>query len=159
MGLKRVSTDAAIKERFAQAKARVQMSLVQRLMKVGEELVNHARSISADVGYTDQTGNLRSSTGYIIVVNGQIVSSDFKKIEGPVMNVPKNGVQIGRSYAESLATNYKSGYQLIFVAGMEYALAVESRGRDVLESTELLARKSVPEHLERLKEQIKKMKL
>jgi len=44
------------------------------LTKVGEECVNVARNLNPSEGsYTDQTGNLRSSIGYVVIDDGVII--------------------------------------------------------------------------------------
>lgn len=154
MGLKSKATAQEVNTYFQRLRKRVDSAIVMRLSYIGEELVTYAKSIPPEQGYTDRTGNLRSSTGYIIVANGQIVKKAFSK-----KGTGEEGVSVGVQYAESLASNHSKGYVLIMVAGMEYALAVESRGKDVLTTTEYKAEKLLPIHLRKLKEQIKKMKI
>ncbi len=158
MGISSNVNEQQLRDRFQRAAERIEQSIIERLFYVGEELVNHARQIPSEVGYTDRTGNLRSSTGYILVVHGEIIHANFEKTPG-VETSTDDGVKIGRSYAEQLAKTYTEGYVLILVAGMEYALFVEATGRDVLTSTELLAGDKVPDQLRKLKEQVKVMKL
>lgn len=119
------------------------------MMYVGETFVNDARrSLNIDTGafpathrmtksemekgksqpqtgdYLDQTSNLRSSIGYFLYKDGNLIS---KKLEGK----PE-----GMSAAETLAAGAtkKPGYQLIGVAGMDYASYVESQGFNVISS-------------------------
>jgi hypothetical protein len=67
------------------------------------------------------TGHLKSSIGYFLLNNGVLVNQKFE------------GNPEGEKAAkELLATIPKSGYQLIVVAGMNYASYVESRGYDVI---------------------------
>ncbi|MBR3286960.1 MAG: hypothetical protein IKI72_03975 [Bacteroidales bacterium] len=111
--------------------------MYQRLIRdelpsIGERCVNKAKEAG---DYTDQTGNLRSSVGYVVTVDGHIVDSGgFQQVkEG------RQGTGEGRSFAEALAQRYPSGIVLIVVAGMNYAAYVAHRGKDVLASAELLA--------------------
>jgi len=152
-----IRTKGSYKARLRDMKKKVDEAIFFRLSKVGEELVNYARSIPPETGYNDQTGNLRSSTGYIIVFNGNVLTSDFTSVSGHKAK-PVDGKTIGENHALNLSKNHSAGYALIFVAGMEYAYAVESRGRDVLTTTEYHANDKLPKELEKLKEQIKKMK-
>lgn len=100
--------------------------------------------------YMDQTGNLTASGGYLIVVDGNIVTAaGFEKDGGTTDGA--TGKTQGRSLAVSLAAGFKSGYALIVVVGMNYAYAVESRGKNVLASAELLAEKKLPGLLKSLK--------
>lgn len=110
--------DAAIKKKL---KA-YQNAVLVRLKQAGEKFVNLAR----DHGdYTDQSGNLRSSVGYIILHNGVPLVEDFKQVKQGV-----EGVNKGHVLAKKEAL--KNGYVLVGVAGMDYAAAVESKGRDVI---------------------------
>lgn len=108
-------------------------ALIMNLAVIGEKCVNEARMRGS---YKDQTGNLRSSTGYVLVVDGRIVTmSSFAPVSGGT-----DGSKDGKSYAERIARNYPSGITLIVVAGMHYAEYVAARGYDVLDSSELLAK-------------------
>jgi pyrimidine deaminase RibD-like protein len=126
---------------------RMKKALVYNLNYVGEECVNTAR-ITARKGrdYKDQTGNLRSSVGYVVVVDGEIVSeSSFEQV-----STGAEGSQEGRNYAERIAKQHPQGIALVVVAGMNYAKYVAGRGYDVLQSAELLSKKLVPQMLEQL---------
>lgn len=96
--------------------------IIELFQYVGEEVVNSARQHGS---YKDRTGNLRSSIGYVIVIKGNIVAQSFpgKKTEGKSTAVDR---------AKELAGKHSTGVNLIVVAGMQYAAAVESKGRDVL---------------------------
>lgn len=91
------------------------------LQFLGEEFVNNAR-LSGN--YQDRTGNLRSSIGYIILLDGKIIDRNFE------------GNNTGRSQAvkvaNEVANNYPKGYVLIGVAGMNYAAYVEAKNYDVI---------------------------
>ena len=129
-----------------------------KMEKMTEAAENAIISVLADVGlqciteakdngsYMDQTGNLRSSIGFCIVRDGQIVKQQ-------IVQQVKDGVD-GKKAAEGtlarLASSQTSGICLIVVAGMNYAVYVEGRGRNVLTSAELLADRLVPQILEQL---------
>lgn len=121
---------------------RMMQAVIYNLQVVGERCVNAARDTSLKGrDYTDQTGNLRSSTGYVLVVDGNIIAeSSFGAVSGGTA-----GSAEGKSFAESLAANHPSGIALIVVAGMHYAEYVAARGYDVLDSAELLAEQLVRE--------------
>jgi len=53
---------------------RLTFAVVESLKKVGEDFIADARLSGS---YTDQTGNLRSSIGYLIVINGMVIHSNF----------------------------------------------------------------------------------
>ena len=121
----------------------MERALLYNLSYIGEQVLNAARSTQS---YKDQTGNLRSSIGYIIAVDGEIVrTSDFA-----VVKTGTEGQGTGRSYAEGLAGRYPKGVVLIVVAGMNYAYYVKKRGYDVIDSAELLADSLVPKMLHEL---------
>ncbi len=106
---------------------------------VGEACVAEARSRGS---YTDRTGNLRSSVGYLVLNAGRIVNENFKQGEGG---------EAARAFALETARDYPRDIVLILVAGMPYAAAVASRGYDVLDSGELLAEAMIPQMLGQLK--------
>lgn len=112
---------------------------IRRLAYIGEMCINEARGKnngSQKGSYTDQTGNLRSSIGYVIADNGNIVdSSSFD-----VVKQGSQGSADGRSFAQRIAASYPSNLVLIVVAGMNYAVHVQHKGYDVLASAETLAR-------------------
>ena len=144
MGIKANWNRADVEREFARRTQAMDKAVILNLSYLGELCLTNYRSLKT---YRDQTGNLRASGGYVVVKNGQIVKSDFSG-SSPL------GASTGQSYAESLAAQVGAGYALIVVAGMNYALAVESRGLDVLSSTEQLAKTQLPLLLGRLKSQI-----
>lgn len=110
-----------------------------RVMKVaGEDAVNEARSYAKQNDWQDVTGNLRSSIGYVITLNGSIVGQDFEKVQGP-QPATKDGKKIGYDLAIDIAKALPE-IALVIVAGMNYAVTVESRGRNVLTSAEIKAK-------------------
>lgn len=123
--------------------ARQERVLVNTLSYVGERCVNKARTSGS---YTDRTGNLRSSIGYVVAVDGQIrTMSDFSGIKSG-----GEGASIGQNYARELVSKFPQGIVLIVVAGMHYAKYVAAKGFDVIASAELEARNLVPKLLKQL---------
>lgn len=146
-------------------------AIIYNLGVIGEKVVNEARERGS---YTDRTGNLRSSTGYVIVVDGKIAQmSSFQAIRGQGENAQrvsfttKAGKQVdywakgatgdgsqgkaeGESFARSLVSRYPRGIVLIVVAGMNYASYVAAKGFNVLASSQLLADKLVDDLLRKL---------
>ena len=93
---------------------------------IGETLIAHARD---NVGFTDQTGNLRSSIGYVLFVNGRIHKSNY------------TGTSEGNAEGKQLALEVKANIPnqpivLVCTAGMNYAYSVETKGYNVLAATE-----------------------
>jgi len=94
------------------------------LSYIGEEFVNKARSINT---YLDDTGNLRSSIGYVIAKNGRVIKRNYKQFgDGD------KGVTDGLNLADKAAAEHPRGIIVIVTAGMNYALPLETMGLDVL---------------------------
>lgn len=143
MPIKQTTTAEQIDAHINDFLHRKQEALLMRMSYIGEQVLNAARSTNS---YKDQTGNLRSSIGYVIVKDGSVVrASSFEQVKNG-----SDGTSKGRSYAESLASRYKNGIALIVVAGMNYAAYVKRRGYDVIDSSELLAEQLVPQMLREL---------
>lgn len=157
MGLIPKFTRSDVRKAFAARTKAIERAVITNLLYLAEQLVNQARSTNS---YQDQTGNLRNSIGYVLLRNGKVIRSDFKRSASVVAVVngkkrttkgSKDGVQAGRDKALEVAKEYTTGYALIVVAGMNYAALVESRGLDVLTSAEQLARTELPRMLRDLK--------
>lgn len=104
---------------------------IEALTYAGEDGVRRAR---INGKYNDQTGNLRSSIGYAVVRHGTIVKQSYQKAgqgsDGAI------GLNQSKKLVQSLASEFNTGVLLILVAGMDYALFVESiEGKDVLAGT------------------------
>lgn len=137
---------------------RIDQAIVLSLCTLGEKCVNHARDLTpATGGFGDVTGNLRSSIGYVVYRNGSPVKIDFKLKSGP-QGSGSVGYSAGQSLASEVAAKYPKGYVLVVVAGMNYAVYVESKGRDVLTSAEKIAETELPKMLRQLKDNIRTMK-
>lgn len=148
MGIEPKFTQADVKARFDKFIAVIQKRQIQRLQRLGEECVIRARSIPKDVGFEDQTGNLRGSIGYTVFVNGIAVHDGY--------DGASEGQAAGKSLARKVGAQYTNGICLVVTAGMNYAVHVESRGRDVLTSTELFAQQEMPKIVAKLKQNINK---
>lgn len=152
MALKPNFTQADIRRKLEQDAKRIEQVIILRLAALGEECVNEARNNGS---YIDQTGNLRSSTGYIIARDGKVLTQFFEtanKDDGG------KGASTGRKLALELLLGYQKGYVLIVVAGMNYAAKVEARGRNVLASAESYAMKELPGLKAQLARQVARMK-
>jgi hypothetical protein len=142
----------------ADVKARVDKFLevivrqqIKRMQMLGEMCVTHARSVPADVGFMDQTGNLRSSEGYMVFLDGVAVHESYDQVQEGA-----EGVKTGQNLAKKMGAKYKNGVALVVTAGMSYAIHLESKGRDVLTSAELLAKQELPVMVAELKKNINK---
>lgn len=92
-----------------------------RFIEVGVSFKKYAKE---NKGFEDHTFNLVSSIGFGIAFQGQLIHVDF---EGK----GAEGVEKGEKLVAELASKC-SNMTLICVAGENYALAVESKGRDVI---------------------------
>lgn len=130
---------------------RANMLTIRALAYLGEQCVMKARDRSGEESWFDQSGNLRSSIGYIIAQHGKIVKySAFNQVMSG-----SDGTRVGKELAEELVRNYSNDYVLVVVAGMNYAELVEAMdNKDVLASTELWVRKELPNMMAKLKTQI-----
>jgi hypothetical protein len=64
------------------------------------------------------------------------------------------GVKTGQNLAKKWGAKYKNGVSLVVTAGMNYAIHLESKGRDVLTSAELMAKQELPVMVAELKKNI-----
>ena len=135
-------------ERILREKIEKYHQKVIRILKyVGEMCINEAREHGS---YQDQTGNLRSSIGYVVLQDGKpIEKGGFAPTERG-REKGKNGQKEGETFINKVISQYPKGFVLVVVAGMKYASYVEARNYNVLSSAELLAEKEVPKLLKAL---------
>lgn len=109
----------------------IENGIIKILQRAGEQFVRDARmAINIDASafpkgdYLNHTTNLRSSIGYFLLKDGQVIQ----------MNI--EGTGDGRNAAMGVVSKLpnKGGYQLVGVAGMDYASYVESKGYNVITS-------------------------
>lgn len=178
MGVRLTSKLDEIHKVLLNEAVRVEKLTVRALAYLGEQCVRRIRDRPGGKSWFDQSGNLRSSIGYIISHNGNVISSygfdssmgkaaHTKRVEYVTKSGEKvsftakvkaggqEGAKAGKDLAEELIKKYSNDYVLIIVAGMNYAEYVEAMdNKDVLASTELWATEQVPKMLEKLKKQI-----
>lgn len=143
MPIRQITTMSEI-DRYTEQKLKgLEQAVIRTLTYCGELCLNVARSTNS---YKDQTGNLRSSIGYVVTVDGRIVNqSDFETVKKG-----GDGSKQGAAFAKQLVRRFPKGICLIVVAGMDYAVHVKNRGYDVLDSSELTADRIVPYMLKQL---------
>jgi hypothetical protein len=122
-------TKAQIQKELQLKAARIRLAVISRFQFIGETFIANARN---NGNYKDRTGNLRSSIGYVILENGEQIAGSFPGST----NIGKDQ---GKKIITQVSAKFPRGVVLIVVAGMEYAAAVESRGRDVLTSSSIIA--------------------
>lgn len=147
--IKAKTTTDEIQAFFDEAAAIVNEEIANMLKYLGEQCVVRIRDRSAEESWIDHTGNLRSSIGYAVFNKGsKIAESAFESVLSG-----STGSAKGRSYVNSLASQYAQTYALVVVAGMSYADYVEAiNNKDVLASTELWAKEEIGKYLERAME-------
>ena len=140
MGIK-LQNKKQIKAYLNEFSRRVEAALIFQLEVLVTELVNHAKE-SAE--YIDQTANLKSSIGGVVLKNGRSIT--YKGFEGST-----EGTQEGNDFIKSLIGSIGSGYAILVVAGMEYAAYVEDvHNLNVLKKTELKMGVELPKAIDRL---------
>ena len=149
MGIEAQFTKEEVQERYSSFVGQIQQQQIKRLQMLGEMCVNHARSVPKETGFEDQTGNLRSSIGYAVFVDGVAVHSAYDEVKGGAVGA-KAGADLSQKIGERT-----HGVCLVVTAGMNYALYVEARGRDVIASAEQLAERELPRMLDRLIDNIR----
>jgi len=116
---------------------KLQLVIFTLLRRIGYEAVNIMRQTKGN-DYMDQTGNLRSSTGFIVAFNGTVKSkSNFSVVKDGT-----EGAGTGKALATKIAVDQSNGNRwcLVLVAGMKYASYVQNyHGRDVIESASVYA--------------------
>lgn len=151
MGIEPRFTSTDVRRSFDKFISAVERAQIKRLQYLGELCVKHAREVPASIGFTDQTGNLRSSIGYVVFKNGTPVFESYTQVKDGA-----EGAQRGKALALAKGSKYTEGIALVVTAGMNYAVHLESKGRDVLTSAESLAKKELPRMVDELKRNINK---
>jgi len=118
-----------------------QYHLVAGDARIAARLVGGSINLSSADGFNDDTGNLRSSIGFILMYYGEIVYQDFQLSSGGTDK--STGLAAGIAYANKLAQEYNTGWAIITVAGMEYASWVEALGYDVITGSTIGAQKKL----------------
>lgn len=135
-----------IKRRFDKFLAVIEKQQIQTLQYLGEMCVTKAKELPPEIGFKDQTGNLRSSIGYMVFKDGVAIHEGFQG--------SSEGTTEGKMLAQKVGAKYKHGIALVVTAGMNYAVRLESKKRDVLTSAELLAKQELPKMIAELKRNI-----
>lgn len=120
--------DAA--KEFKDVQDEIDQEIFRGMSDLGERFAKGAREmVKSEGGFGDVTGNLRSSIGYFILKDGEIIKSDTKQFSGP----KGSGIEgLTNLTAELLFVENKKGFQLVGIAGMNYASEVETRKMNVV---------------------------
>ena len=133
MGVKILTPQRQVEQMILTAAERRVKTIINVFCIAGESCITKARN---EGSYQDQTGNLRSSIGYVVLNNGRIVQRGESQQIGGGGDL---GVKECNEFMQSLVRENRTGIVLIVSAGMNYAINVEAKGYDVLTSSELYA--------------------
>ena len=142
-------TKAEIQKFLAEKIKLLDNAILTRLQKIGETFVKNARE---NGNYTDVTGNLRNSIGYVILRDGEQLFQNFKKAAR--VKSDTTGANTAQRVALEVASSFPRGYVLIVVAGMDYAAAVESRGKDVITAGSITAKNDLSKAVDAIKKSL-----
>lgn len=122
-----------MKELTREIESKMNDEILKKLIEVGDTAIESIRRKMGTEPYQDRTGDLRSSTGFIIYFQGKILHKNFKVHSGGSGNEKEKAMSLGLSIANGEMRS-SQGWGIVMVAGMEYASWVEKRGYDVLGS-------------------------
>ena len=114
-------SDREVERLFDYFVDRAEERIYKLILKAGEEFVKYARKKG---NYQDRTGNLRSSIGYVIVKDGDILTENYELSEKGSERHP--GMREAKRLISDLIGVYSKGWVLIGVAAMPYAVYVEA---------------------------------
>jgi hypothetical protein len=152
MGLVPKFTVADIKKQLDTAALEIEAGIIRVFGYIGEQFVSDARQALNISGafpkgdYTDQTANLRSSIGYYILKDGVIINRNVEGTAEGILAANKVVNEVSR----------KVGYELIGVAGMDYASYVESKGYNVITSQADVAIVDLEQKLKKFRDRMSK---
>lgn len=107
----------------------IEKEALNLLIEAIETSVERVRKKQLNQPYQDHTGNLLSSTGFIIYKDGKVVHKNFK--ESPIGTDKLTGLEEGLKAALS-ELRESTGWGVVMVAGMDYASHVESKEYTVI---------------------------
>lgn len=126
-------------KRIEQIKAIIQHEIIKTLAYVGEDTTTFAREREALDSWFDRTGNLRSSIGYMVLHEGkEVMRFEFPRVstgqELTAEDVQQYESNMEATFNKAMQEAGMGGnYNLVLIAGMEYAGHVESLpDKDVL---------------------------
>ncbi len=118
---------------FQDLEARLRPLIIEAVTEAFEmaclEVVEQAKSLDT---YQDQTNLLRSSIGYQIYSNGELIKDNFEAAGTGDGTGANQGIQRGKEMAKQASLNHPDDIVGVIVAGADYALYVESKGYDVI---------------------------
>jgi hypothetical protein len=139
-----VNINDMMKRAFEQIEREIDIRVTRAFQMACKKTVTWAKQ---NHEYTQQTGALNSSTGFQLYKEGLLVDSYFEQSQGgdDTDGAKAQGVASGQKAAEQRAAELGAHICAVIVAGMPYAIHVESKGYDVLTGAE----KQFPKILEK----------
>jgi hypothetical protein len=128
----KVNIDNMMNRAFEALKREVDIRVTRAFQMACKEAVTFAKT---QHGYTQQSGALNSSTGFQLYKEGALVD-DYFETGGGDGTGHNNGINAGKKVAAERASQLGAHICAIIVAGMPYAVYVESKGFDVLAGAE-----------------------
>jgi hypothetical protein len=145
----KVNIDNMMKRSFEDLQKEIDIRVTRVFQIASKEAVTFAKT---QHGYTQQTGALNSSTGFQLYKDGTLIDSYFEQSQGgdDKDGAKSKGLAAGEKAASERASQLGAHICAVIVAGMPYAIYVESKGYDVLTGAE----KQFPAILEKWMQQI-----
>ena len=128
---KPITNSKEFEKQLDAAVEQIVVTVQEAFVKIAGKTVSFVINRPMSESWYDDSGNLRSSIGYVVARNDEVVKiGGFKQVlQG------SEGVLKGREAALNLASQYPDTLVMIIVAGMDYADYVEAiESKDVLAS-------------------------
>ncbi len=138
MGITALFGSGAMRDSVNAFQKKVEAATIVALQQLGEGLTAYAKD---QHNYTDRTGNLTNSIGYVVVHKGAILSTG---------GFGGEGVGPSLAIAMKMVNTVGNSFSLIIIAGMNYAAYVEAKGYNVILPAELKARTDFPATMNKL---------
>jgi hypothetical protein len=138
MGLTPKYTKSDVSRYISLVLLETQRRIVEVMKQDGKTFVDSAKAMTAEQGsFKNHTFDLLSSIGYYIFAGNTLVDSYF------------SGNAAGKEAADEAVKSIPriNGYQLIGIAGMFYAIYVESKGYNVISTQTNMAFVNIITHL------------
>lgn len=120
--------------------------IVQILIEVGKLAASEAIRTRE---YTDRTYNLKSSTGFAVFKDGELIHEEYD-------GTPEGEAE-GKRLAKFLGNSHE-GYVLAVTAGMFYGVYLEAKGRNVLIGGAVAGSNAIKKKISELQKLMRKRK-
>jgi hypothetical protein len=127
-----VNIDNLLKRSFVALQQEIDIRVTRAFQMACKETVTWAKQSHE---YTQQSGALNSSTGFQLYRDGVLID-DYFEAGGGDGTGHSDGINAGRKVASERAAQLGAHICAVIVAGMPYAIHVESKGYDVLTGAE-----------------------